>query len=325
MSLIEPRPAELVGDEHPYRKLLAIIDLSALCEPLRSLFREDFGRPGYHIESGFAALILQWMEDLSDRELERFLRENIAGKYFCGFTLTEKTPDHSYFSVLRRTIGTERLAKLFSGLGEKLRQRGLVKDRFTFVDASQLISKVSLWGERDKAIKAGEKTLNNKNLSKFTVDKDASYGSKGKDKFWYGYKRHVGVCMENGMITKTAATTAKVGDDKGLKHICPKGGTVVGDKAYCLNEAQKTIKRKGCQSGAILKNNMKDKDHERDRILAKMRMPYERVFSKMSKISRYRGIAKVQFQVLMEALIHNFKRLIAIEAPPIFVQQGVGL
>jgi len=32
-------------------------------------------------ESGFKALVLQWMENLSDRALERFLRE--------------KTPDHT--------------------------------------------------------------------------------------------------------------------------------------------------------------------------------------------------------------------------------------
>jgi len=54
------------------------------------------------------------MEDLSDRELERFLQENTAGKYFCGFSLMEKTPDHSCFSVLRSKIGTQRLAALFN-------------------------------------------------------------------------------------------------------------------------------------------------------------------------------------------------------------------
>ena len=40
------------------------------------------------------------MEDLSDRELERFLQENLAGKYFCGFSLEDDTPDHSYFGYV---------------------------------------------------------------------------------------------------------------------------------------------------------------------------------------------------------------------------------
>jgi IS5 family transposase len=55
---------------------------------------------------------------LSDRELEQFLQENIAGKYFCGFLLTEKTPDHIYFSALRKKIGASRLAELFNVLGQ---------------------------------------------------------------------------------------------------------------------------------------------------------------------------------------------------------------
>ena len=52
-----------------------------------------------------------------------------------------------------------------------------------------MISKVSLWEERDKAISDGEDKLNNKNLFKYTTDKDADYGCKGKDDYWYGYKR----------------------------------------------------------------------------------------------------------------------------------------
>ena len=37
------------------------------------------------------------MEDLSDRELERYLSDSNAAKWFCEFGLMEKTPDHSFF------------------------------------------------------------------------------------------------------------------------------------------------------------------------------------------------------------------------------------
>ena len=40
------------------------------------------------------------MKDLSDRELERFLQENNAGKWFCKFELSYRTPDHTtFFSI----------------------------------------------------------------------------------------------------------------------------------------------------------------------------------------------------------------------------------
>lgn len=318
MKLLEPAPESLLKADHPYRKLLSAVNLQEFCRTLAGLYRKDFGRPGYNIESGFAGLILQWMEDLSDRELERFLQENVAAKFFCGFNLSEKTPDHSYFSILRKKIGIEKLTNLVNEFGKRLKSQGLIANIFTFVDASQMISKLNTWTERDKAIAAGEEALNNQNIDQYAHDKDASYGNKGKNKFWYGYKRHVAVCMRQGFITATAVTTAKVSDDKGLDLVCPEGGMIVGDKAYCLEAAQKSMKRKGCHSGAILKNNMKGKNREKDKFISSLRMPFEGVFSKMDKRVRYIGQAKVAFQAQMQSLAHNFKRLIAIASPPLY-------
>ena len=278
-DMFETNIEDLVCADHPYRKLLRIVDFKKLCEPLKALFCEDRGRKGYHIESGFAALVLQWMEDVSDRELERFLQENNAGKFFCGFSLLEKTPDHTYFSHLRAKIGTKRLAELFRDFNAQLKNHGLIAEVFNFVDASQIVSKVSLWDERDKAIEKKLRTFNNKTAKKVATDKQARIGCKGKGKFWYWHKRHLAVCMKFGFITKAAITSANITDDQGLKHICPKEGVVFGDKCYCSKKASFTMKQNGCISKAILKDNMKGKGFERDRRITKQRMPYEGVFS----------------------------------------------
>jgi IS5 family transposase len=307
----------LVRKDHPYRMILELVDFRGLTKDLKNILNQKHGRPGYNIESGFKGLILQFMEDLSDRELERYLQENNAGKLFCDFKLMEKTPDHSYFCELRRKIGTERLADLFNKFGGKLREKGLVSNIFTFVDASKMISKISLWDERDKAIAEGEEKLNNQNIEKYSADKDADYGCKGNKDFWYGYKRHVAVCMKHGLITKTTTTKASITDAKGLKYICPKGGMIVADKAYCVKPAQDIIKGNGCHSGAILKENMIGKNKDKDRFLTRLRMPYEGIFSKMNKKVRYRGLVKVQFQTFMQGFAYNLKRLIKIGAPPL--------
>ena len=53
------------------------------------------------------ALLIQFMEDLSDREMERYLQENLANKWFCDMNLGEEAPDHSYSGDFRKRLGTE--------------------------------------------------------------------------------------------------------------------------------------------------------------------------------------------------------------------------
>ena len=74
----------------------------------------------------------------------------------------------------------------------------------------------------DKAIKAGLEKFNNETAPKVAADAQASFGSKGNKKFWYGYKEHVSVDMQSGLINKVAATTAKVTDAEGMSHVCPR-------------------------------------------------------------------------------------------------------
>ena len=65
--MFETHEEDLVRPDHPYRKSLNAFNFKELCKPLRKLFSEKRGRKGYHVESGFAALVLQWMEDLNNR------------------------------------------------------------------------------------------------------------------------------------------------------------------------------------------------------------------------------------------------------------------
>ena len=238
--------------------------------------------------------------------------------WFCGIGLEEETPDHTFFCWIRTTLGTHRIGQVFKNIMQKAEEKGIVRKVFTFVDSSAIKSKETTWEQRDKAIKQGEEKLNNENVEKYSADQDARFGCKGKGKFWYGYKRHQALDMGSGLIEKVAVTPANVGDDKGFKHICPDGGMVFGDKMYCLKEAQQEMRINGCHSGAIMKNNMKGKNKDKDRWLTKVRAPFEGVFSKIEKRARYRGLAKVQLQAFMEAIVFNLKRLVVIGSPPLF-------
>jgi len=87
---------------------------------------------------------------------------------------------------------------------------------------------------------------------------------------------------------------------------------VFGDKGYCTADSTIYMKIKNLHNRTIKTNNIKDKNFDKDKSISKARSPYEQVFSKVSNRSRYRGIAKNQFQVFMESLAFNFKRLIKL-------------
>lgn len=91
-------------------------------------------------------------------------------------------------------------------------------------------------------------------LPKVAYDKDAKIGCKGKNKFWYGYKRHLSVDMQSGLINKVAVTPANTPDAKGLKNVCP--NQAYADKAYCMRNAKQDAARRGCYLRAIKKNNL---------------------------------------------------------------------
>ena len=80
------------------------------------------------MDLGFRCLFLQFLEDKSDRQMERFLQENLAAKYFCLFGLTEPTPDHSYFGRFREQIGTYQLSNLFKRLTVALKKEGACRE-----------------------------------------------------------------------------------------------------------------------------------------------------------------------------------------------------
>ncbi len=304
---------QLIDKNHNYRKFKELWNLDEVRKELEKIELEnnaDF--KGYGIFRLFLCLLVQFMEDLSDRELEESLKSNLASKWFCDFNLLDKTPDYSLFTRIRKRIGTDKLSKIFNILKDQLRAKGYMSEVFTFIDASHLISKASLWIERDEAIKEKYEKLNNEVLPKVARDKEANFGCKGNNKFWYGFKKHTSVDMQSGMINKVAITKASVIDSKGMRHVIPNQGAVYADKGYCDKNAKRAAAKRNLHLAAVKKNNMKNKNKDLDKFYTKMRSPYERVFSKTNHRVRYLGIVKNQFTAFMEAIAHNLKRMVVL-------------
>ncbi len=301
---------QLVPKKHAYRRLKELLNFSRITRAVK-VKESTIGASGYGKLRLILCMILQFIEDLSDREMERFMSENIAAKWFCGFGILERTPDFTTFCKFRALVGTKNMGRLFDEVKRQLQTKGYCNEIFTFIDATALVSKLSVWEERDRAIQAGYEKLNNEVLPNIeTSDPEARIGAKNPKKFWVGFKKHIGLDMQSGMINRVAVTPANVTDAEGARHVMPRSGAAVTDKGYI--GAIPEMKRRGVHPMVILRNNMKDKNRDLDRWITKLRSPYEGAFSKQNKRVRYKGVVKNQGAEFMYAIAFNMRRLLAL-------------
>ena len=87
---------ELIPEKHNYRKFKEVFNFRQRDYKLKGI--ESYkGSKEYGMDRLFKYLLYQFMEDLSDRQLEGALKTNCVAKWFCEFGLGDKTPDHSLF------------------------------------------------------------------------------------------------------------------------------------------------------------------------------------------------------------------------------------
>jgi hypothetical protein len=75
--------------------------------PLVSRFESLYSARGAPLQQGLRAMIVQFLEEYSGRQMEPAIAENIAVKWFCQFELGETTPDHSAWLSQRCDIEAE--------------------------------------------------------------------------------------------------------------------------------------------------------------------------------------------------------------------------
>ena len=113
-------------------------------------------------------------------------------------------------------------------------------------------------------------------------------------------------------LEKILTTPANILDFQVLDKICPSNCMAFMDKLYDVKKSYSILKKNNCHSGIIKKNNNKSKNKDLDRWISSMRMPHEGNFSKLRKTARYKGLAKVHFQCLFEAIAQNLKKAVKI-------------
>ena len=335
---------QVVPNSHFLRQLADLIDWDELTEGLADLYKGggEYGAVPYHPAVLLKMLLITYLYKLSERETEMFVSDSLAARYFLGIATTERVPDHSSLSVFRERLlvrgGIESYEELFKRIVRMAKARGIKFGRIQVVDATHSIADVDTKKDKDKRDK-GVKPR----------DGDASWGSKGRrktktvdgqtvetNKSFYGYKAHVSLNAESGIITAVTATTGKLTDGKQFPTLVQKdeetgacAEVYTGDKGYDDLENHGLLEDKGKHSALILnKYRTEKKDRNKERWLQlkasedyqagkKERYKVEQKFGEGKRFHgwgrcRYLGLLKFSVQSFLTAIVLNLKRMVCL-------------
>lgn len=315
----------LVNKDHFLRKLNTYISWESMEEIFKPLYHKGAGRSANNPVMMFKALVLQFLYDLSDRDLEDNLNDRVSFRYFIGLDPLGSAPDHSNYCRFRDRLGDETIAELYNGVVSQARAKGLVKDRLCIVDATHVQAKVNTYrmnSERDKDDPGSPPSK---------VDPDARFGHKSKNKPFFGYKVGIGMDKDTNIVTKVTATPGNEHDSTHFAAVADENAeTVTADKGYDAPENFKLIKERKQKAAIIVKRH---RGQKKPRISAHYKTPsqyswyyrmkkfrplVEKIFGTAKQWyglgrARYRGLAKMKIQALMTMMAMNLKRIIILD------------
>lgn len=187
------------------------------------------GNKPYDLELMLRLYVLQNLYNLSDEAAVAEAIDSRAFSDFCGVESSNQVPDGDTLGRFRNILVRNDLQEeLFAQVVKLLQQKGLLLKKGTIVDST--------------IIAAPSSTKNQERQR----DPDAHQVKKGNE-WHFGYKAHVGVDQDTGLVHTLKVTAANVHDATMTSKLLTGEGTVVyGDSGY-LGAAKR--------EDAITKNN----------------------------------------------------------------------
>ena len=225
------------------------------------------GRPNMNPVLMVKLLVLQAWYGLSDPELERQVNDRISFRYFLGYP--DKAPDYSTVWQFRERLAeTGRDKKVWRELQRQLDLKGLTVKKGVVQDASFITSDPG-HARADKP--RGEEAQTRRS-------RDGAWSKKG-GKSVFGYKLHMKMDLDHGLIRELEASAANVHDSR--VDLSVPGEVVYRDKGY------QGVKPRGYD--ATMKRASRGHplyiwDRLRNRRISRRRCPGERPFAVIKRV-----------------------------------------
>lgn len=256
-------------------------------------YKGERGNKPYDLELMLRINILQNLYDLSDMKVMTEVIDSRAFSDFCGVDSSNQIPDGDTIGRFRNILVNNGIQeKLFLQVTEILNSKGLLLKKGTIVD-STIIAAPTSTKNRDKK-----------------RDKDAHSVKKGNT-WYFGYKAHIGVDSQTGLVDTVKSTAANVHDVTVIQELLTgEENLVYGDSGYIGAEKRENavvknkygkkikykINRRPSQMKKLSKSGQykaKKSEDEKSSVRAKV----EHIFGVVKKLfgyrkTRYRGLKK---------------------------------
>ena len=132
---------QIVPEDHFLRKLNSLIEWTFYTKKLTRLYKGEglSGRPAYDPALLLRCQLISYLYDLSERQTEVCINENLPAKWFVGLAIDQKSPDHSTLSVYRERLRRRGKLKVFeemlAEIVETARKRGVRFGTIQIIDS----------------------------------------------------------------------------------------------------------------------------------------------------------------------------------------------
>ena len=347
---------QMVPRDHPLRALKNLFDWDKLAGELIRLYqgRGLVGRPPYDPVLMFKVLFVSYLYELSERDTEVWANENIPAHYFLDLALDVRAPDHSTVSIFKQRLVSGRnwepLSRIFDGLLQQARARGLELGSIQVVDSVHTQADVNNEKDRDRQDKQQPPR-----------DPDARVVNKGERKVvepggqevtktvrYQGFKTHASVNVPTGITTSVLPSLGDSADNKAFPKLFEHDlllqlptETYGGDRAYDDTAIYEHIEGHGMHVGIRLQSGrLNKKDGNKGRWIELVQTPQyqaanevryrvEQAFAQAKdkhglERCRYLGLVRFGIQSYLTFMVVNAKRMMKLLTGITFRKQAKG-
>lgn len=287
-----------------------ILDWKAIEQVLDPIYASDEGRPSYPLLTFVKLLLLQQWYGLSDPALEEAVDDRLSFRRFAGVPLDHGVPDHTTIWRFRQQLARHGLAeRLFEEVNRQLDARGLIIRKGTLIDASIVAAAV-------KPPSMAEGTVSER-------DPETGWTKKnGQSRF--GYKVHIAVDEDSGIIRQAVLTSADLHDSQvAMTLIQGDEEAVYADKAYGSQALRDALDQAGLKDRIMYKaaRNKPLKTWQKwfNKAVAPIRAGVERSFATMKRWYgyhrvRYIGLRRNACHLHLMSTAINLRRALVLAA-----------